>query len=227
MARAFSSSYIQYAAGPLETQATTTITLAAVFVPPAVNGAWQAMLAVNTSGAADGIELSLDNFGCQPFIYDSSGQIASGFQAFNTDGWTMLAATLTASQTTFHYYVYATNTWTHTTAAGSSNPDPAGTGGAYIVGRSRGTDAMAASTWAAGAIWFRELQQGEIERLPRGNWWTTTPAFHVEFPSGVDNPTLTKDVGRYGLTQSTVSGTARAAFTDPPGFRFSPLNRRR
>jgi hypothetical protein len=83
------------------------------------------------------------------------------------------------------------------------------------------------SYWAACGLWHRQMTQQEIERLARGNWWQSTPDFHLEFPSGVDNPALTKDVGRYGLKMTADSGSFRGATADPPGFRFSPLNRRR
>jgi hypothetical protein len=133
-----------------------------------------------------------------------------------SDGWCVLAFTNSTTAVTFHKYAFAVNTWTHETFGGTSAEAAPGGGAVFRFGE--GDQNLATPhLFAAGGFWHRQFTQQEIERLARGNWWKTSPDFHVEFPSGGDHPTLTKDLGRYRLKMTTDTGTLRWAIRRPAG----------
>lgn len=162
----------------------------------------------------------------------TAGVDCIGPDALTTGKW-LLVVTSKATGTVAvreHVYTFNTGTWTHSnSSATSADYSGAAPVSATIGGINSSTFTITGDIGCV-AMWSkRVLTDSEIERLPQGRWDLMEPAFLVEYPSGVDFPAQTQcDFGRGRGRQSSVgSGVTRTPQTDPPGFRFSPANRRR
>lgn len=130
-----------------------------------------------------------------------------------------------------HTFDWPTRTWTHANG-GATEADSPSTGALnYSVnGSMTGTFFGIDGSVAAAATWHkRNLSDSEIERLAAGSWHKYSPDVLIEFPSGrtvIGAGPL--DHGRQRMKTSNFgSAITRAARTDPPGFKFSPMGRRR
>jgi hypothetical protein len=119
--------------------------------------------------------------------------------------------------------------------------------GAFAISGSTAS-AGAATTAGAGGLWWscyapawptsmnggdiaavmylpRVLSEGELPLLLKGDWWLHSPVYHREYRDNVPGPGT--GFGSDRSKDATVTGFTASPLADPPGFRFSPLNRRR
>jgi hypothetical protein len=163
------------------------------------------------------------------FYYDNSG-VQGGSTSFVASAWYFLGISKATGSVTAraHIYKWNTRTWVHENLAGASQD---GDATSVIIGNQLGNESMRGHMAAAFALPSRVMTDSEFERLPRGNWDLLIPdAERWEYKSGRDYPTVTaslpRSCGKYHMRATSVTGTARSAIVDPPGFRFSRLTQR-
>ncbi|HEU0068697.1 MAG TPA: hypothetical protein VFQ26_05475, partial [Nitrospiraceae bacterium] len=200
--------------------------------PPDAGGAWQPLftLAADSSGAGNARWSTYLQAGNIMGGWNGSSDFHGGLVVGNTGTWQVLVWTKTVAAQGFWQFVYSTGVWQATTGSGLSDTGtPGATGLVYVAAFNWTTGDVFPGTVGAVAFWPRVLTDGEIKRLPGGRWSETGPLVHVEFAAD-DNLALAKDIGRAGLPQSansTLGPITKTKTTDPPGFRYSVLNRRR
>lgn len=162
---------------------------------------------------------------------DDTGLSTSTITLTSSEGWALCVVTRAAGTTTpaFWIYKYATNTWTTGNGDKTLQP-PASFGNSIWIGNGQPAESAGFDGHIAAVLsTTRVLNDAEVRRLPRGRWSELGgPAdFLQEFPSGRDNGTAQcRTVGRVPMRSSATVGTTRATLADPPGFRFSTVNRR-
>lgn len=187
------------------------------------------LLCLATSARAVTLEWTIID--TEVFVMNTHGSPSSGPTTNTTDGWAIYSASKTSGTVAprFHKYVFNTNTWAHSNG-GSTIVDGSapGTGGFVEVCRFDPTSSVEHfdGDVAAMALFPYVMTDSESERLARGLWQMWGPAFLCEFPAS-DQLTTAQQFGRLAGRQTGITGTTRAAVTDPPGFRYSPTNRRR
>lgn len=130
-----------------------------------------------------------------------------------------------------HVFDFTTGVWSHGNGSLSLADSPSTGALNYSVnGSMTGTFFGIDGSIAAAATWTkRNLSDSEIERLAAGSWNRYSPDVLIEFPSGrtvIGAGPL--DHGRQRMKTSNFgSAITRAARADPPGFKFSPMGRRR
>lgn len=203
------------------------------------SGNYAPLLDVNAaSDDAFGIFSDGDNAGNFSLYNGTGGTTQSGSQAIAiADGWFLGAVTKATGSATprFHRYRWSANDWSHVNG-GSNAADPALTATQIRVGADhslQGSNSWDGQIVAVMFIPQYVMADGEVERLPAGRWdrWVDSgkPGFLVEYPGGRDNPILggSRDQSRTRTREVTLAATTRGTNSDPPGFRFSRLARRR
>ena len=224
---------INFAAVPHESTVYGPVTFAAVIFPStARTGDWRGVMAATQSGGGVRMGMLLAPTTSALRFSTPGTEIDSTFTMLNADGWQIACIAKPSGSGNMRHskYVFGTNTWTHETPGGTSDPPSVGAGGYFEVFH-------AGSDWypgdiAAAAIWFRELGQSEVESLARGRWDMLNPEFLVEFPMEGDPRNDTsfawaRESSRYQHPLIVGhEGLPRSLKTEPPGFRYSPVNRR-
>lgn len=164
----------------------------------------------NAYGAWDGASDSIGTFGT------------------TLDRWHVVAITKATGTVAprVHTFVPTAGTWSHV-AAGTAIGDASAASWLLVPGIAAYTSLV---DIAAYALWDkRAMSDGETERLASGLWTKLSPDTLIEYPSGRDFPAeVHADHGRSRVAQTSVgSGVARFNGAGPPGFRFSPMSRRR
>ena len=191
--------------------------------------------------ADDGLIFYIANTNQLGMWIDNASQACSSVSVVAADGWCLVVVTKAAGTVAPRGHVYKAGAVpVHADFGGNLgdvniNDGPNG----FNIGRDHGLSAYADMHIAAVMlIEGRAMTDSECDRLPAGRWdrWVTgTPAanlgFLQEFPSGRDpvvaDVATVRDIGRARLRSTSLTGTARSAVGDPPGFRFSRLTRRR
>jgi hypothetical protein len=190
------------------------------------NSGFQAYLATNyaTGNCAD-----WDTNAGVPALDDGTiGRTAT--TAVGTGKHVVVVMTKTTGSTTarMHTYTFNTRTWLHQNTNGASNDSAVNTSLTIgAVGTVAGNDNLDAEVWAVAAWPKIVMSDSEVERLARGNWGQLEPGFHVQFSDGREFGDVGTTLGRFNARESTKSGTTRGVQKPPPGFRLSPVARRR
>lgn len=191
----------------------------------------------DTTGSADGFGMQFNPSNQLELWSETAGAVADSTATVTTSDWYVVAITkATGSQTPrAHLFNWATGTWTHQ-AMSAALVDNADFGFPVWIGTSNPAfnSYFDGDVAAVMALTGRVMSDGEIERLPRGEWSRYVnrgDQFLAEFPTW---PIPTAGAGAScqalvptGMRSSTVTGVSRSAVAHPPGFRFSIDNRRR
>jgi len=161
------------------------------------------------------------------FVSASSFSIATG-------SWLLEAVTKATGAVAprVHTYRWTNNLWVHE-AMNNTVQNDAGAD-RIILGNHHndGSDHKSILSHMAAAFMLPgyAMADGECERLAEGNWdLLLHTAQRWEWKSGRDQPStsnLMRSWGPNSLRATSVTGTARSAVGDPPGFRFSRFTRR-
>lgn len=229
-----------------------TITTAAAFFQNWANGTIAAMVRTasdlgggnypviiaceNSGGTDDGFSFYVDGDLSQSLsvFLGTAGNISENASAAiqTANGWCCVAVTKVTGSTAprFHIYKPTTNAWVHA-AGGTALVDNTTFNTNLYIGRSQATVANRFDgDIAAVMVVGRVMTDSEIERLPSGRWdrWLSKQTDYLrEFPSGRDQIQLGRANDMARQRDSALTGTSRTAATDPPGFKWSRLNRRR
>jgi hypothetical protein len=137
--------------------------------------------------------------------------------------WDKFAGTAVAR---FHLYRFRTNTWVHANTNGT-NVDSTTVSQMCLGGNADDTTSIDADVWAIGIWPDHAMEDGEVERLAKGNWLNYNPAFYEQWSDGREVNDMTRTLGRYPVRQTSRSGTTRGVNVPPPGFRMDARRRRR
>jgi hypothetical protein len=234
VARSFTTATDRVTFGTLGTFAWTFGTWGAVFYT-VTTGNYRFCLGLGHTTVEDS-SLGMGDYD-GPFYYDGGSHFAhaSSF-SFAAGSWAMLICTKETGTVApvAHSYRWTNNLWVHETMD-DTNANNTASSDRVIVGNHHndGSDHKSILSHMAAAFMLpsRVMSNSEIQRLPEGNWDLLIPtAERWEWASGRDQPStsnLMRSWGPNNLRATAVTGTARSAVRDPPGFRFSRNTRRR
>lgn len=161
-------------------------------------------------------------------LHDGTTQVtAAGTIAVNLTkliGFTKASGTATAR---FHQYDFASGTWTHVAASGTSVNGAALTTLSLGAANAAGASPASCEMWALGIWQGHVMTDTEFRRLVRGDWERFSPSFYTTFSDGREVGDVMTSLGRFRSKQTARTGTTRGVVRPPPGFRMSIQRRRR
>jgi hypothetical protein len=215
-------------------------TIAAVIRPASDAGAnvYPTICELNAA-SDDAISFFIDgDHAAQHSLYNGTGGGVSnsGTSTVSANGWQIVGVSKATGSATprFHRFPWTTGVWNHSNGS-AALPDPALTVTDVRVGSDHFNGANTSFSGDIAAVMFAPkwaATDSEFERLASGNWDRYVdiggPGFLAEFPNGRDQIQLgSRSQSRDPIKATTLTGTARSARSDPPGFEFSRFTRRR